>query len=71
MLQFLLLNTLLSINLNVIEPWFKVDEKEPVAYAKIEIVEAAEMKPSDLNGYYPFLYDDIFVILFFSFFFLF
>lgn len=32
------------------EPWFKVDEKEPVAYAKIEIVEAAEMKPSDLNG---------------------
>jgi len=37
-----------------------VDEKEPVAYAKIEIVEAAEMKPSDLNGYYPFLCDDIF-----------
>lgn len=41
-----------------------MDEKEPVAYAKIEIVEAAEMKPSDLNGYHPFLYDDIFVILF-------
>ena len=27
-----------------------MDEKDPVAYAKIEIVEAAEMKPSDLNG---------------------
>ncbi|CAJ2659438.1 unnamed protein product [Trifolium pratense] len=33
------------------EPWFKVDEKDPVAYAKIEIVEAADMKPSDLNGF--------------------
>jgi len=65
LLQFLLLNTHLSINLNVIEPWFKVDEKEPVAYAKIEIVEAAEMKPSDLNGYYSFLCDDIFIILFY------
>nr|XP_027190500.1 C2 domain-containing protein At1g53590 isoform X3 [Cicer arietinum] len=32
------------------EPWFHVDEKEPVAYVKIEIVEAADMKPSDLNG---------------------
>jgi len=39
------------VNLNVIESWFKVNEKEPVAYAKVEVIEASEMKPSDLNGY--------------------
>jgi hypothetical protein len=49
--------------INVTEPWFKVDEKDPVAYAKIEIVEAADMKPSDLNGY-PLSVTMIFVILF-------
>lgn len=50
-LQLLLNKTHPFINLNVIEePWFHVDEKEPVAYVKIEIVEAADMKPSDLNG---------------------
>ncbi|XP_024028247.1 C2 domain-containing protein At1g53590 isoform X2 [Morus notabilis] len=32
------------------ENWFSVDEKEPVAYAKIEVIEASDMKPSDLNG---------------------
>ncbi|GAV78687.1 C2 domain-containing protein [Cephalotus follicularis] len=32
------------------ESWFSVDEKEPVAYAKVEVIEASEMKPSDLNG---------------------
>ncbi|PON46283.1 C2 domain containing protein [Parasponia andersonii] len=32
------------------ENWFSVDEKEPVAYAKVEVVEASDMKPSDLNG---------------------
>ncbi|GMN57804.1 hypothetical protein TIFTF001_026910 [Ficus carica] len=32
------------------ESWFSVDEKEPVAYVKIEVVEASDMKPSDLNG---------------------
>ena len=32
------------------ECWFSVDEKEPVAYAKVEVVEASNMKPSDLNG---------------------
>ncbi|KAJ1434230.1 Synaptotagmin-like mitochondrial-lipid-binding domain [Sesbania bispinosa] len=32
------------------EPWFSVDEKDPVAYAKVEVVEASDMKPSDLNG---------------------
>lgn len=32
------------------ESWFCVDEKEPVAYAKVEVIEASELKPSDLNG---------------------
>ncbi|KAK6946572.1 C2 domain [Dillenia turbinata] len=32
------------------ENWFSVDEKEPVAYVKVEVVEASDMKPSDLNG---------------------
>ncbi|KAA8524068.1 hypothetical protein F0562_010501 [Nyssa sinensis] len=32
------------------ESWFSVDEKEPVAYAMVEVVEAADMKSSDLNG---------------------
>lgn len=32
------------------ENWFSVDVKEPVAYAKVEVVEASDMKPSDLNG---------------------
>ena len=37
-----------------------MDEKDPVAYAKLEIIEAADMKPSDLNGYHPFLCNDDF-----------
>ncbi|KAK7324447.1 hypothetical protein VNO77_28005 [Canavalia gladiata] len=32
------------------EPWFSVDEKDAVAYAKVEVIEASDMKPSDLNG---------------------
>ncbi|KAJ8898644.1 hypothetical protein K2173_004628 [Erythroxylum novogranatense] len=32
------------------ESWFSVDEKEPVAFAKLEVVEASDIKPSDLNG---------------------
>ncbi|XP_042478481.1 C2 domain-containing protein At1g53590-like [Macadamia integrifolia] len=32
------------------ERWFTVDEKDPIAYARVEIVEAADMKPSDPNG---------------------
>uniref|UniRef100_A0A2P2MDQ5 C2 domain-containing protein n=2 Tax=Rhizophora mucronata TaxID=61149 RepID=A0A2P2MDQ5_RHIMU len=32
------------------ENWFFVDEKEPLAYAKVEVVEASNIKPSDLNG---------------------
>ncbi|KAL1202401.1 C2 domain-containing protein [Cardamine amara subsp. amara] len=30
--------------------WFFVDEKEPVAHALVEVVEASDVKPSDLNG---------------------
>ncbi|XP_077210274.1 C2 domain-containing protein At1g53590-like [Tasmannia lanceolata] len=32
------------------EGWFSMDEKRPIAFSKVEIVEAADMKPSDLNG---------------------
>ncbi|GAB2284265.1 hypothetical protein Dimus_018731 [Dionaea muscipula] len=33
------------------ETWFSVDVKEPVGYAKVEIIEGSDMKPSDLNGF--------------------
>ncbi|XP_038897505.1 C2 domain-containing protein At1g53590 isoform X2 [Benincasa hispida] len=32
------------------ENWFSVNVKEPVAYVIVEVVEGADMKPSDLNG---------------------
>ncbi|KAL5997542.1 hypothetical protein ACLOJK_008472 [Asimina triloba] len=32
------------------ETWFSMHEKHPIAYARVEILEAAEMKPSDMNG---------------------
>nr|CAD1842478.1 unnamed protein product [Ananas comosus var. bracteatus] len=32
------------------EGWFTIDEKPSVAYVKVEILEGADMKPSDLNG---------------------
>ncbi|CAL1386216.1 unnamed protein product [Linum trigynum] len=32
------------------ETWFSVDEKKPIAFAKVEVIEASDMKPSDLNG---------------------
>ncbi|CAL0310218.1 unnamed protein product [Lupinus luteus] len=32
------------------EPWFSVDEKDPVAYAKVEVIEASDLKSADLNG---------------------
>ncbi|KAF9588740.1 hypothetical protein IFM89_015177 [Coptis chinensis] len=32
------------------ENWFTVDEKDPIAYVKVEVIEAADMKPSDPNG---------------------
>lgn len=30
--------------------WFSVDEKPPIAHAKVEILEGTDMKPSDPNG---------------------
>lgn len=32
------------------EQWFTIDEKQPVGYVLVEVIEAADMKPSDLNG---------------------
>ncbi|KAM7498544.1 hypothetical protein LguiA_022958 [Lonicera macranthoides] len=32
------------------ESWFFVDAMEPIAYVLLEVLEAADMKPSDLNG---------------------
>ncbi|KAG7600480.1 Synaptotagmin-like mitochondrial-lipid-binding domain [Arabidopsis suecica] len=32
------------------ENWFCVDEKEPVAHVLVEVFEALDVKPSDLNG---------------------
>ncbi|KAM1311404.1 hypothetical protein ACFX2I_007898 [Malus domestica] len=33
------------------ESWFTVDEKDPVAFVRIEVIEASDMKASDLNGF--------------------
>ncbi|KAB2623506.1 C2 domain-containing protein [Pyrus ussuriensis x Pyrus communis] len=33
------------------ESWFSVDEKDPVAYVRVEVIEASDMKASDLNGF--------------------
>ena len=30
--------------------WFEIDKMEPVAVAHVKIIEASELKPSDLNG---------------------
>lgn len=32
------------------ENWFSINEKDPIAYALVEVIEGADMKPSDLNG---------------------
>eukprot|EP00268_Persea_americana_P037890 TRINITY_DN3757_c1_g1_i1.p1 TRINITY_DN3757_c1_g1~~TRINITY_DN3757_c1_g1_i1.p1 ORF type:complete len:767 (-),score=199.25 TRINITY_DN3757_c1_g1_i1:288-2588(-) len=32
------------------ENWFTVVEKHPIAFAKVEVIEAADMKAADLNG---------------------
>ncbi|CAN0899829.1 C2 domain-containing protein At1g53590 [Linum grandiflorum] len=32
------------------ESWFSVHEKKPIAFVKLEVIEASDMKPSDLNG---------------------
>lgn len=41
------------------ESWFSVVEKEPVAYAFVEVIEAADMKPSDLNGWFKLKYPPV------------
>ncbi|KAK7244024.1 hypothetical protein RIF29_38841 [Crotalaria pallida] len=33
------------------EPWFSVNEKDPIAYAKVEVIEASDLKSADLNGF--------------------
>ncbi|KAF7836583.1 C2 domain-containing protein [Senna tora] len=35
------------------EPWFSFGEKGPVAYAKVVVIEASDIPPSDRNGCYP------------------
>ncbi|XP_060209424.1 C2 domain-containing protein At1g53590-like [Lycium barbarum] len=32
------------------ESWFSVDAKEPIAYVILEVLEAEDLKPADLNG---------------------
>lgn len=32
------------------EPWFSVEEKDPIAYAIVEVIDAADLKSADLNG---------------------
>ncbi|CAN6694047.1 unnamed protein product [Malus baccata var. baccata] len=33
------------------ESWFSVDEKDPVAYVRVEVIKASDIKASDLNGF--------------------
>ncbi|XP_058101109.1 C2 domain-containing protein At1g53590-like isoform X2 [Magnolia sinica] len=33
------------------ETWFSMDEKRPIAFVKVEIMEGSDMTPSDLNGF--------------------
>lgn len=30
--------------------WFSIEERPPIAYVKLEILEGTDMKPSDING---------------------
>ncbi|KAL5731799.1 acetolactate synthase [Ranunculus cassubicifolius] len=32
------------------DSWFTMDEKDPISYVKVEVIEGADMKPSDSNG---------------------
>lgn len=38
------------LQIHISEDWFSVNEKESIALAKVEVLEALELKPSDLNG---------------------
>ena len=49
------------------ENWFSVDEKEPIDYALVKIIEAADMKPSDLNGWFKIHYLTFTLYLIFGF----
>ena len=49
------------------ENWFSVDEKEPIDYALVKIIEAADMKPSDLNGWFKLQYPPFTLYLIFGF----
>lgn len=42
------------------EDWFSVDEKEPVAHAKVEVIEASDLKPSDPNGWCSYCFRHLF-----------
>lgn len=33
------------------ESWFTMDEKHPIAFAKVEIIEATDLKPGDISGF--------------------
>lgn len=35
---------------HLVEPWFEMNEKPPIAFIKVEIIEGANMKPADMNG---------------------
>lgn len=43
-----------------------MDEKEPVAYAKVEVIEASDMKPSDLNGWFSYRFHHLFYCIMLS-----
>jgi hypothetical protein len=30
--------------------WFSIEDRPPIAYVKLEILEGTDMKPSDING---------------------
>lgn len=42
--------TLYLLNTCTPENWFFIDEKEAIAYVKVEVIEASDMKRSELNG---------------------
>ncbi|KAK4753144.1 hypothetical protein SAY87_021942 [Trapa incisa] len=33
------------------ESWFSMDVKDPLSFVKVEVIEAADVKPADLNGF--------------------
>lgn len=37
------------------ESWFTMDEKHPIAFAKVEIIEAFDIKPGDLSGKFRYV----------------